>query len=486
MRVFLVLLVSLLAVSSTLLVPAGLLLLAHGRLGITGRPFDHREGSDVWARSYGGNGTDVASSVIQTLDGGYFVTGRFADRAWVFKLGSSGNVQWQETLKVSVSYLTDLDHYDIGTGTVQLRNGSYMVAGYSGFHDRFGCCTSWIVNLDKDGGISWAKSTGYGVTTSIDATRDGGVIISGYGIGYEGEKDTAWLARLDAAGNNVWNGAYYIPYLEDSHIDSVHETSTGGFVATGVILGLPWVFVTHNDGTIQWQKTYNVTGTISSAGPVLEIVPGDNGQNHDDHGNLSLQQDEPTRQTGYIVLVAMGSTYSTLAMGLDAQGQLLWGKAYESISRANALIRYGRGDISIAEENGILTISSSNGNVLWHRTYTGLPPNTLGCIGGQCQDSLHSIARTRDSGFILAGYTGAQPPYGLDGQAWVLKTDSRGNCCEQTTQSVTTSTSHVIVKVARTDARSGIVTGGRSLSTDATSAPTRATVTSQCASDASK
>ena len=56
-----------------------------------------------WAQTYGGDGTDYASSARQTSDGGYIVAGSTSsfgaggDDSGVSKLTSAGDVQWQKT-----------------------------------------------------------------------------------------------------------------------------------------------------------------------------------------------------------------------------------------------------------------------------------------------------------------------------------------------------------------------------------------------------
>lgn len=62
-----------------------------------------RASAQQWSKTYGGTGTDEATSIQQTTDGGYIAAGttEFFGNAsgddWVLKLDRAGAVQWQKT-----------------------------------------------------------------------------------------------------------------------------------------------------------------------------------------------------------------------------------------------------------------------------------------------------------------------------------------------------------------------------------------------------
>jgi hypothetical protein len=57
-----------------------------------------------WAKTYGGQSYDGASSIKQTSDGGYIVAGTTmsfgtGNDVWVLKFDANGDIQWQKVYK---------------------------------------------------------------------------------------------------------------------------------------------------------------------------------------------------------------------------------------------------------------------------------------------------------------------------------------------------------------------------------------------------
>jgi len=113
-------------------------------------------GKIQWHRCLGGKLDDGARSVQQTSDGGYIVagytysddgdvSGNRGDRdAWLVKLDSNGNIEWQKCLGGS----SEDDAYSV----LQSSDGGYVVAGYTFSNDKdvkgnHGNYDIWIVKL---------------------------------------------------------------------------------------------------------------------------------------------------------------------------------------------------------------------------------------------------------------------------------------------------------------------------------------------------
>ena len=91
-----------------------------------------------WQKTFGGSSFDVARSIKNTLDGGFIISGssRSLDNgftnqgqndAWLLKISSEGNKEWQQTIGGSqIDFLYD---------AVQLNDQSYIAVGESSSND---------------------------------------------------------------------------------------------------------------------------------------------------------------------------------------------------------------------------------------------------------------------------------------------------------------------------------------------------------------
>ncbi|MCX5886174.1 MAG: BACON domain-containing carbohydrate-binding protein [Proteobacteria bacterium] len=152
-------------------------------------------GNVVWQKTYGGSDADFASSIQQTTDGGYIVAGETHSfgagsyDAWVLKLDSNGNINWQKTYWGSDS--------DSASSIRQTADGGYIVAGSTTDYD------FWVLKLDSNGNITWQKTCGgsdFEEASSIQQTTDGGYIVGGTTTSFGAGFYDAWILKLDSNG----------------------------------------------------------------------------------------------------------------------------------------------------------------------------------------------------------------------------------------------------------------------------------------------
>ncbi len=170
-----------------------------------------------WQKSFGGSGTDMAYSIVQTTDGGYAVAGltgsndgnvtgnHVVGEYWVIKLTITGTIEWQKCLGGNGS--------DYASSIIQTSDGGYAIAGRSESDDgdvtgNHGSGDYWIVKLNNTGNLEWQKSLGdssYDQANSIIQTIDGGYMVVGYSesndgdvSGNHGDKDY-WVVKLSAS-----------------------------------------------------------------------------------------------------------------------------------------------------------------------------------------------------------------------------------------------------------------------------------------------
>jgi predicted secreted protein len=293
-------------------------------------------GSQEWNKTYGGAGYDWASSVIQTSDGGYVIagstnsSGEWGYDFWLVKTDSSGNQQWNKTYGGT--------NHDYASSVVQTIDGGYALAGiansfgdggyaFSGFRDVFivGNADAWLVKTDSFGNQLWNKTFGEfhdDGAFSVVQTSDGGYALTGNTYSFSAGNNTdVWLIKTDSSGNKVWNKTFGGP--KDDFGYFVIQTSDGGYALAGITNSSGagyedvWLIKTDASGNVIWNKTYG--GTLN------------------DEAYFVMQ----TKDEGYALA---GATYA-LNAGLwdawliktDSSGNILWTQVHGGVGDDQAI-----------------------------------------------------------------------------------------------------------------------------------------------------
>ncbi|MEO0191745.1 MAG: hypothetical protein ABIM46_03055 [candidate division WOR-3 bacterium] len=222
------------------------------------------DGSLEWARTFGGMEDEWAHLVTQTADGGFVVAGYTwsygagCDDFLVLKLNSDGSLIWARTFGGSGS--------EWASSATQTADGGFVVggntnigAGDSDFH---------ILKLDSDGSLSWAGTFGgtlADVAHSVTQTADGGFVLAGYTRSYSGGDPDLLILKLNLDGSLIWARTFGGTDPDDAW--SVTPTADGGCVVTGETLsyGAGWyecfIFKLESDGSMSWARTFGGTGS---------------------------------------------------------------------------------------------------------------------------------------------------------------------------------------------------------------------------------
>lgn len=380
-----------------------------------------------WQESFGGTANEWANCVRQTSDGGYVVAGwsysfdgdvtgwHGTNDFWIIKLDALGALQWQKALGGSVG--------EEASSIQQTADGGFIVTGIARSYDgdvtgQHGGGDFWLVKLDSAGTIQWQKCFGGSTLDfgySVHQTTDGGYILSGYTLsnngdvtGNHGNYDT-WVVKVNSSGNLQWQKCLGGTGDESSRM--IQQTLDGGYAVlssstsndsdvTGNHGGYDyWFAKLDTSGTIQWQKSFG--GTL------------------DDFAN-SFQQ---TTDGGYILagnslsnngdVTGHHGGHDYWIVKIDDAGTIQWQKSLGGPSDDYAL------SVQQTAEGGYVVSGgseSSSGNVTGHHglaygDYWIVKLNAFGaiqwqqCYGGTVNDFGISIRQTTDGGFIVAGYS---------------------------------------------------------------------------------
>ena len=218
-------------------------------------------GNVQWYYAYGGNVRDGAYSILQTSDGGYIFAGWTQSfgvpntAVWVVKLDANGNIQWEKSFGGSSGY----DH---ANSIRQTSEGGYIVGGGASSIGA-GSSDAWLIKIDSTGNIQWQKTYGGINSDGVDyiQTFDGGMIISGY-TSSNSTDSQAWLLKLDANGNIQWQKAYNGTAMADVYLTDDGGFLLGGmdkwYSGSGVNASNTYFMKLDGAGTIQWQKRYAI------------------------------------------------------------------------------------------------------------------------------------------------------------------------------------------------------------------------------------
>lgn len=167
-------------------------------------------GNILWQKSFGGAGADYAGSAQQTSDGGYIVAGTStsfgagSQDGWLLKLDADGNIQWQKTYGgTSQDFIESIQQTD---------DFGYVVAGTT-YSFGNGNSSAWVLKLNSYGDIQWQKTYNLADVNispySILSTIDGGYIVAGSTTPVsDSYYSSAWAAKLDSNGNTQWQKRY--------------------------------------------------------------------------------------------------------------------------------------------------------------------------------------------------------------------------------------------------------------------------------------
>lgn len=393
-----------------------------------------------WQKSLGGSGNDYANSVQETAEGGYIVAGYTSSAdgdvtgnhggndMWVVKLDNAGNIQWQKTLGGSGN--------DVATYVQQTADAGFIVAGNTFSNDgdvtgNHGDGDAWVVKLDNAGNIQWQKTLGGNnadAANSVHQLADGGYILGCSTIS-ENNGDVimshgageCWVVKLSPAGAIEWSlclGGQSYEYARQ-----VQQTADGGFVMGGFTLSVDgdvsgnhgnvdyWVVKLDNIMEKQWQKTLGGTGSDILAS-VIQTTDGGYitaGNVYSQDGDIAGSGFHGTFFNDYWVVKLSSAGAIQWKKALGGSGNDLAQSIRQTADGGYIVLGYTTSnDGDVSGNHGYVDYwivkLSSTGAIQWQKTLGGTNQEGYNNIPFEV-DGAHSIQQTKDSGYILAGYS---------------------------------------------------------------------------------
>jgi len=159
-------------------------------------------GNEEWNQTFGGNEWDCGHSVQQTTDDGYILCGWYKNDmydsdVYLIKTDDLGNEEWNKKFG-------DVE-YDEGQCVMQTSDGGYFITGI--YTDTVNLDTDvYLIKTDSSGIEEWSEIFDNGDTEDVGyfgiETSDGGFIATGYTGFYMEETLDVWVIKLKESGSN--------------------------------------------------------------------------------------------------------------------------------------------------------------------------------------------------------------------------------------------------------------------------------------------
>jgi uncharacterized delta-60 repeat protein len=363
-----------------------------------------------------------AASVIALPDGGFAAAGHTNAKgagsrdAWVIRLDAAGGVLWEKTYGGKLA--------DEASSIAALPDGGFILAGSTQSWD-FTKGDAWLIRLDANGEVLWEKTYGNKLAafTSIAVLAEGGFMAAGklHEKPVSTWKSVAWVLRLDASGNILWEQSVR---GEEARASSIAQLADGSFAAAANVHSRNsdengvHIIRLGAGGTILSDRTFRdlENGTAQS----ISALPG---------GGFAV--------AGWTYSDAEHKTYAWV-LNFGPEDELRWERRlggapfkFKFLEKALGSVR-GDGAMSVAPaaDGGLIVAGRTaskgaggtdawlirldkDGGILWDKSY-----------GGSQDDSFQSIHVRADGGFIAAGETNSKSPEGSN--AWIMRLDATG------------------------------------------------------------
>jgi hypothetical protein len=271
-------------------------------------------------------------------------------------------------------------------------------------------CGIWVVKIDTNGEKQWEKTyTGryYEWADFIVPVKDGGYVIASKSYTFGEDYDGVSLMKIDAKGNPIWSKKFD----KSAEAEFSEPLQNGSLVAGRTYSGdnkSYGVFIAKADmkGDYTYMKTFG-SDYLSWGYTAIATVDG-----HFVTTGVAEEYRNTDNANVYLIKRDTKGTYSWVRkFGND---NYCWGYSVAQ-SRDGGFLVSGLIFSGVANDDDFYVIKTdADGNSVWARTY-----------GGAGADRAYDGIQAQDGGYIIAGATSSFGAGGYD--AYIVKTDAYGN-----------------------------------------------------------
>lgn len=185
-----------------------------------------KNGKMLWEKKYGGKKFDWANCIISTNDGGYLVAGYTESKGeggediWLLKLDEAGEIIWE---KLYGNHL-----HQLASSIIEAIDGGYIVVGVENYEGSAwvydvtpfrNACDWWIFKIDDNGDMVWDEVYGdekidFANSIVITDNKEGYIVV-GYSFSVQEDNRDIWIMGLNKRGKKVWDERFGLPGSHD-------------------------------------------------------------------------------------------------------------------------------------------------------------------------------------------------------------------------------------------------------------------------------
>ncbi|HEX7413055.1 MAG TPA: T9SS type A sorting domain-containing protein, partial [Bacteroidia bacterium] len=256
----------------------------------------------TWSKTYGRDGDDWAFGVVQTLDGGYAITGHTQKDS----LDAFSEISLIKTNAIGDTLFTKSfsgTNFDKGTSIIQTSDSGLAIGGstYSFGH---GASDVYLIKTNKNGGLLFNSTFGCGgndFAYAVGQSADSGFVLSGYTTNFGVDSSSFYLVKTDK------NGSSY----------NCNQTNPTPTIINGIAIINNPATISGTPATITANNTHT---KIKSGVSIINACPsagikqtGGNNNNYQvavypnpNNGNMTIKTDNITDNTQLILYNQLG------------------------------------------------------------------------------------------------------------------------------------------------------------------------------------